>query len=145
MADVGGILRCLADLSPRGAERLDVTTGDFAWLGTEHWPFGATAVGPDLDVVGTQETAIRHRDVHALAQLDAIHGALPILRMGWVYLSATVPRPDGPKRVLLPLVDRPVRLRPLRPVRPLRPPPPPCPRRTHPAQSSARPPSSATT
>ena len=96
-------------MSSRRAERLDVAASDFAWLGTKHWPGGAH---PAHGAISTDVSAIPIDlpDLARLAQLDALHCDLPILRLGWIYLVAQVRRDGKPRRVVLPLVERPVRL-----------------------------------
>lgn len=110
----GSILRFLGDLSPAGAPRLDVTANGLAWLGTEHWPTGPATATPAAEALGLAEVAqpLRVDGLHALAQLDAVHGALPILRLGWVYLVGPVTHDGSTQQVVLPLVERMVRLVP---------------------------------
>ncbi|WCO66365.1 ATP-binding protein [Iamia majanohamensis] len=109
MGQVADILRCLSEVSTRGAERLDVAASDFAWLGTQHWPAGVD-VAPDAIPIGQTSAPLAVPDLSRLAQLDALHRDLPILRLGWIYLVGQVDRDGARRRVVLPLVERPVQV-----------------------------------
>lgn len=103
MGEAAAILRALADLAPRGRERLDVTEGEFAWLGTDQWPLPS---GPE-----EPPPRLFHERASDLARFDALHRSAPILRLGWVYLVGHLERDGVRRRLVVPLVERPVRLR----------------------------------
>jgi hypothetical protein len=113
MADVASILRLLSDLAPSAARpRLDVTDQDFAWIGTDPWPALADWVRTDVPPASTDAGLLLPADpeVAALAQLDALHPEVPVLRLGWVYLVARSTDDPTARRVVLPLAERPLRL-----------------------------------
>lgn len=86
-----------------------MTAGDFAWLGSQ-WPGITDVLFSDLSATD-EPPQVRAPELPALAQLDALHSALPLLRLGWVYLVGPVKRGGVTRRVVLPLVERPVKLR----------------------------------
>lgn len=86
-----------------------MTAGDFAWLGSQ-WPGITDVLFSDLSATD-EPPQVRAPELPALAQLDALHSALPLLRLGWVYLVGPVKRDGVTRRVVLPLVERPVKLR----------------------------------
>lgn len=117
MAQLGGVLRCLADLAPGGRDRWDVTEGDFAWLGGRAAVFAVVDDRDDPTPPGTEPVTSAAAPVAApglarLARLDALHGGGQILRLGWVYLVGPVPIDGEVRRVVLPLVERHVLVRP---------------------------------
>lgn len=89
------VLSALADLAPAGTQRVyDVTQGGppVAWL-----------TGPD--------GVARGAAVDRLAALDALHKEARTLRLGWGFVLGSTELDGAVRRLCLPLVAQPVRLR----------------------------------
>jgi hypothetical protein len=75
---------------------------DFLWLGTRWSLFalgGASTIHLPRSPTGQR-----------LARLDALNQEAPVLREGWVFLAGTTVRDGVVQPVLIPLIERPVRL-----------------------------------
>ncbi|MFE2755717.1 AAA family ATPase [Actinosynnema sp. NPDC059335] len=116
---VPAVLRTLARLSASERPqrvRLDLTrTAGLAWLGADEAAWQALTHDPDgPHRPASPWTARRDRQaaVDRLAAFDALHREDRLLRLGWAFLCGPATVDGRRRRVCLPLVSRPVRLRP---------------------------------
>lgn len=112
MGTLAAVLRAFADLSPAGSSvPLDVTNayGPFVWLGVPDEP---TRVFGELSDDAAQVLRVRgSQPLRRLAGLDALHRDERLLRAGWVFLAGSIEIDGRRRRVCLPLLSRPIRLR----------------------------------
>lgn len=111
MSSLAAILRAFADLAPAGTVvPLDVTSayGPFAWLGAPENVLTAFSERPDL---APAASVPYDRSLRRLAGLDALHRDERLLRAGWVFLAGTAEIDGARRRICMPLLSRPVRLR----------------------------------
>ncbi len=114
------ILRVLGDVAPdRRAPSVDVSGGGpthLAWLGT----FAATDEGGDpttelgagfTESLGRSLAAERTARLEVLARHDALTPGTDDLRLGWLWIAGDAEVGGASRRLVLPLLSRPVRIR----------------------------------
>ncbi|NUT94948.1 MAG: AAA family ATPase, partial [Saccharothrix sp.] len=112
---VPAVLRTLARLSaseqPQRVQLDTAKTAGLLWLGDE--PAAWTALASDAEAEPVPWTARQDQrhGVERLAAFDALHREDRLLRLGWAFLCGPAEVGGQRRRVCLPLVSRPVRLR----------------------------------
>ncbi|MFD0205088.1 MULTISPECIES: hypothetical protein [Saccharothrix] len=116
---VPAVLRTLARLSaseqPQRVQ-LDLTrTAGLVWLGADESAWRALTLDQDPPTEPPTPWTARpdqRATVDRLASFDALHQEDRLLRLGWAFLCGPATVGGQRRRVCLPLVSRPVRLRP---------------------------------
>ncbi|HEX7308647.1 AAA domain-containing protein [Lentzea sp.] len=113
--NVPAVLRTLARLSaaeqPQKVQ-LDLTrTAGLLWLGDHEPSWRAIAQPQDAEPVAWSAPRSLRDEVARLAAFDALHQDDRLLRLGWAFLAGPAQVGGQRRRVCLPLVSRPVRLR----------------------------------